>query len=208
LNVKLYLLVVHSIFDFLQLNNVLETEAQGGFVLDQGFEDLPATVLSRRADRGDFLDVEDLVLDFQAHHRRVGVLGLSLRLELYVHGALELTGDGIIDNVDVFDNPEDFADLLNHGHTVSLWKVHNLNLRVQARHHLRVLVDNLALAEGLLDHTGRGVFLLAAVGAYGYEVGVTAHKLTGRRDDARRVLRSAYFKVLEKGRLGVTRRLG
>lgn len=128
----------------------------------------------------------------------VGIVGLLLAGELNMDSALELTRNGVLNNVDVLDGPEDFADLLNHSQRMGLWEVDNLQLRVHAGHHFRVGIDHLPLAEGLLHETSRSVLFLVRIGAHWHEVRVAAQELAGRRDDSCRVLRSANFQVLKK----------
>lgn len=112
------------------------------------------------------------------------VFRLWLRRELNVDCPLEFTRDWVLDDVDVLYGPEDFANLLNHGEGVSLREIHDLQLRVQARHHFGVRIDDLALAEGLLHETRGRIFFLVRVGALWHEVGVTAEELAGCWDDS------------------------
>lgn len=75
-------------------------------------------------------------------------------------------------------------------------EVDDLELRVHAGHHLGVLIDDLTLAESLLDQARRSVFFLLLVLVLRHKVRVPAKKLTGRGDDACRVLGTANLQVL------------
>ena len=150
LNVKLELFVVDSLLDLVQADHVLEAEALCWLVFDQRLENFAAALLRRSTDRGQLLDVEDLLLNLEAHHAGVGGFRLALRRELHMHCALELAGYGVLDDVDVLDSAKDFADLLNHRQAMSHREVDDLELRVQAGHHFGVGIDYLTLAQRLL----------------------------------------------------------
>ena len=75
-------------------------------------------------------------------------------------------------------------------------EVDDFKLCIQTRHHLRVRVDHLALAQGLLHQASGRVFLLVAIGALWHKVWVTAEELTSRRNDPSGVLRTAHLEIL------------
>jgi len=99
--------------------------------------------------------------------------------------AFELARQRVLNQVNVFDEAEDLANLRDHLEGVSVGEVDNLQLGVQARHHLAVLVDNLTLAEGLLHEGRRRIFLFHLVRALRHEIGIAAQELGGGRNDTR-----------------------